>query len=55
MKYIAYPPNHRKEYTDANIVEAISELTEKSPYFSKICIRFAWDEENYTFHPWLEL
>lgn len=55
MKHITYPPNCRKEYTDANIVKAISELTAKSPGFSKICIRFAWDKENYTFYPWLEL
>lgn len=55
MKYITYPPNCKKEYTDANIVKAIVELTSKSPDFSKICIRFTWDEENYTFYLWLEL
>ena len=55
MKYISYPPNCKKEYTYANILKAIAELTAKSPDFSKICIRFAWDEERYTFYPWLEL
>ena len=55
MKYISYPPNHRKEYTDANILKAITELTATSPDFSRICVRFAWDEELYTFYPWLEL
>lgn len=36
MKYITYPPNYKKEYTDANIVKAISELTAKSPDFFNI-------------------
>lgn len=53
MKYISYPPNCKKEYTDANILKAIAELTAKGPDFSRICIRFAWDEE--LFYPWLEL
>ena len=47
MKYISYPPNCKKEYTDANILKAIAELTAKGPDFSRICIRFAWDEELY--------
>lgn len=55
MKHISYPPNCKKEYTDANILKAITELTVKKSSFHKICIRFAWDEERYTFYPWLEM
>ena len=46
---IFYPPDNKKEYSDQNIIEAITFISGHLHQFSTICIRYAWYTENCTF------
>ena len=52
---IFYPPDNKKEYTDQNIIEAITFISGHIHQFSTIYIRYAWYTENCTFYPWIKL